>query len=197
MTNKPILFVHIPKTGGTSINNVLASQYRWNMPPVPFKNHQPLFVVEKYNNLANYHVFTVVRNPYKRAYSYYRHYQRMQHIELPFEEFLLLVQSKRKNVDQVKYLPLIMASDDRTPFIGFTQTFYTLTADGNVGVNKIYKVESLTELEQDLNISIPKINVGNYNDEMYYESYTQDMIDLVREIYAEDFTNFGYTTDFI
>ena len=209
MINKPILFVHIPKTGGTSINNVLHAKYgySWRAPDVPLRNHQPIFILEKYNDLSDFFVFTVVRNPFKRAYSYYQHYKRIRSIslngvpqEIPtFSQFLLDIQSQNQTVDDLKHLDSISAFEKgtTTPFVPFTQSFYLFDSNGNMRMDKIYRHENMAELESDFDVKLSKLNTGNYKESMYYEDYTPRMIDLVREIYAEDFTNFGYSTEFV
>lgn len=189
------MFIHVPKTGGTSINKMLSNQYKWNIPQSRLSNHQPIFILEKYNNLSDYYIFTVVRNPFKRAYSYYQHYQKVSGTRTTFREFLDTVKSNNKTIDELKHLEII-PTESRTPFIPFTQSFYLFDSAGDMRIDRIYKHENLDQLENDFNIQLPKLNSGSYDKTDYIKAYTSEIIDLVRDIYSEDFENLGYSKDF-
>lgn len=70
LSNK-IYFIHIPKTGGTSINLELQKKYKNNLyrPYYPsyWTAHYPL----KKNHFSNIKTITVIRNPITRVYSFY------------------------------------------------------------------------------------------------------------------------------
>ena len=84
---------------------------------------------------------------------------------------------------------------EKTPLIKYDQSFY-IFEDGKTEMDKIYKFENISELEKDMNITLPKINVGSYSKEEYYKDYTSYLIDRVRIIYARDFRNLGYSDEF-
>lgn len=193
---KPILFVHIPKTAGTSINNQLSARYSWSIPPGPPRPmHDPLFILEKYNDLSKFYVFAVVRNPFTRAYSYYKHYLKQNNCDVTFEQFLDHVRRRRQSI-----LEHYDASDikrDKTPYIVYSQSFYIFDSKGKIGVDKLYRYENLGELETDFGIKLPNLNVGKYSRETYEQNYNQTNIDLVRHIYLEDFVNLNYSMDFV
>ena len=84
--NKNILFIHIPKTGGTVIedeikkqyNETLYSGYSNNILEYPYNKislqHQLYTTIYKYKNILNINfnnikIFSVVRNPYDRIIS--------------------------------------------------------------------------------------------------------------------------------
>lgn len=195
MMDKSIMFVHVPKTGGTSINNVLRNRYTWNIPPGPPRPmHDPLFILEKFNDLTKFFVFAVVRNPFTRAYSYFKHYQKQNNSDATFEQFLDHVRRRRQSV--LEHYDADTIKRDKTPFIVYPQSFYLFDSKGEMSIDKLYRYENMIELEQDFDISLPKINTGNYSKEDYYKAYDQTAINLVRHIYLEDFVNFGYSTDF-
>ena len=79
-----ILFVHIPKTAGQSIFSVVNSQ--WNY--VEHAKHDPLFLLERNNNIVNAYKFAIVRNPYRRTFSYYKHFNKVNRTEYTCEKFL-------------------------------------------------------------------------------------------------------------
>lgn len=105
--NKNVLFIHIPKTGGTSVEHYLSEKYSLPL------NHKNLYGIiqnneyininsslqhlsfkeiiknKKYFNLdlKNLKIFTIVRNPYDRIIS-----------QLFFDGFLKINDTKKKNI---------------------------------------------------------------------------------------------------
>lgn len=63
-------------------------------------------------------------------------------------------------------------------------------------VNKLYKFENLIELEKDFGWSLGRYNVGQYNKELYIKDYTEEAVQITQELYAADFVNFEYSTNF-
>lgn len=179
------LFVHVPKTAGTSIERTLRlnEKCEWIRNP-SYLMHDPLFLLQKTNDIPeDTFVFSVVRNPFTRTYSYYNHFKRINQVELSFKEFLHIIRNR-------------IPPTDRTPFIGYNQSYYLFGDNGLLGTSKIYKYENLLELELDFNIRLEHENVGNYHPLNFFEDYGEDEKNLVRHICAEDFLNFGYSLEF-
>ena len=101
--------------------------------------------------------FCVVRNPYRRTFSYFKHLLRqVDLVKEPFEYFLREIKNK------VFY--------QRTPMYSYPQSLYVLDTDGEIGRDlNIFRFENLEELEDSLKVKLPHTNVGNYTDEDYYE----------------------------
>jgi len=179
-----VLFVHIPKTAGQSILSELDKKdlNSWNR--VIHQNHDPFFVLQK-NNEVNSRIFTfaVVRNPFRRTFSYYKHFNKVNNLSCTFSDFLSFIKKDEHY--------------HKTPMILYTQSFFCLDSNGDISLNKIYKHENLFELEQDLNISLPHLNKGDYSEEEYFESYSEKNKSFVRDYYSSDFYNFNYCSDFI
>ena len=171
--------MHIPKTAGQSIFSVVSSH--WNY--VEHAKHDPLFLLERNNNIVDAYKFSVVRNPYRRTFSYYKHFNKVNHTEYTFGQFLDIIKSG--------------ASFPKTKMIPYSQSFYCLNTVGDIGLDKIYKFENLKELESDLSVSLPYINKGSYSEVEYFNSYGQRERNFVRDYYSSDFYNFEYTTDFL
>lgn len=169
------LFVHIPKTGGTSIRTLLKDD--WNR-SWPF-GHDPFFELQRMNDIGDdVFSFAVVRNPFDRTYSYYQHYKIQNGVDISFYDFLNLIRTNQ--------------ATNKTPMIVFDQSFYIFDLYGKCSISKIYRFENLEELEYDLNIKIPRLNTGNYTRHDYMRDYTEDNINLVKHIFSRDFTNLKY-----
>lgn len=180
------LFIHIPKTAGTSVTSILKQNGydNWTRNPL-YKNHDPLFLLEENNNFnKNTFVFSVVRNPFTRAYSYYHHFKRINYLNITFMEFLKFVRNR---------IPFY----DKTPLITYNQSFYLFNNKGLLKIQKLYKFENLQELEYDFNVFLNRLNVGEYSLEQYYLDYSQDAQNLVRHLYHEDFINCNYSMEFV
>lgn len=176
---KELLFVHIPKTGGTSILKKI-NQSMWKRSV--YAGHDPLFILEKNNNINQSFSFCVVRNPYRRTFSYYNHFKKLNNIDCSFLEFL----NKIKNKEHFK----------KTPMIVFPQSFYVYNSIGIIGVHKIYKYEKFYELEKDLNVEFEVLNKGSYTKKDYEKEYADEkIINLVRDLFYVDFINFNYSLD--
>jgi hypothetical protein len=178
-TKKQLLFVHIPKTGGTSILNKL-NQTMWRK--IEYAGHDPLFLLEKNNDIKNAFSFCVVRNPYKRTFSYYNHFKIQNNIECSFLDFLNILKTKQ--------------FFEKTPMIVFPQSFYVYDLNGNIGINKIYNYEKFYEIEEDLCMKFNHLNKGNYSQKEYEDAFKNEtVINLVQELFSVDFMNFNYRYD--
>lgn len=172
------LFIHIPRTAGTSILKKLEEKKVWKRKI--FNNHDPLFLLELNNNISkDIFKFCVCRNPFTRSFSYYKHFLFQNFKNISFEDFLLEIKNK-------SFYP-------QTPMMVYPQSFYIKNLNGKDGVDKIYKFENIIELEKDFNIKIEHHNKSFYSKEEYYSNYSKKSIDLVLEIFDVDFKTFNYS----
>ena len=146
---KKLLFIHIPKTAGTSLKVALNCNFVFDK---KFIGHEPLFYIEK--NVLDYlrtdtFIFSIVRNPYTRTFSYFKHFCRMTNTNFNFSEFLFLIKTKMS--------PLFNSNSqhNKTPFILFDQSFFLTNSLNVIDVDKIYKFENLLEIEKDYSITLP------------------------------------------
>ena len=206
------MFIHVPKTGGTSVVNTLKTESQFSWIPwsdvedplkcwrAPAPKHEPLFMLEQKNNLSNFYVFSTVRNPYTRTYSLYQHLHRAK--DSPLEQvrklcrmtFVEMLRWVKDDIDVLQEKHFTRPYPVFSDYISYTQSFF-VTSTTQV-IDKLYRFENLAELEIDFGIDLPKRNAGKYTQDEYYASYTSEAIDLVKEIYEKDFTNFGYSFDF-
>jgi hypothetical protein len=178
-----VLFVHVPKTGGTSISKFLIDRNLDNWVRVCPVRHDPYFILEENNNIDNLDfTFSTVRNPYTRMYSYYHHFQKIWEVKLSFYQFLCKVRSR----DII----------GKTPWITFPQHHFLFDKCGKFSIKKVYKFENLQEFENDFGSCLPKLNAGEYNLDDYMRDYTDKCISLVRYICFLDFQTFSYSLNF-
>ena len=177
-----VLFVHIPKTAGSSISKILNEKNLDNWKREWPRHHDPYSYLKEANLIDDsVFSFAVVRNPYTRTYSCYKQYNKTNQTNISFSEYL-------NNIKQGKISPI-------SPLLHIPQSFYVIDQD-IIQVDRIYKFENLKELEEELEWTLGFYNVCNYMVESYIEDYTDDAIDMVQDFYSSDFINFAYSKDF-
>jgi hypothetical protein len=177
-----VLFVHIPKTAGSSISKILYDNNLDNWNRAWPRHHDPYSYLESANTIDhNIFSFSVVRNPYARTYSCYKQYNKTNKTEISFKEYL---ENILKNI-----------ISPTTPLLHYPQSFY-IAENNEIQVNKVYKFENLKELESDFNWKLGRYNLGNYDIDSYLNDYTNDIIDIVKILYKVDFDLFKYSTNF-
>jgi hypothetical protein len=177
-----VLFVHIPKTAGSSISKILDENNLDNWKREWPRHHDPYSYLKE-ANLVDERVFSfaVVRNPYTRTYSCYKQYNKTNQTDISFAQYL-------DNIKQGKISTV-------SPLLHIPQSFYIMDQD-DLQVERLYKFENLKELEDELGWKLGFYNVGNYVVESYIRDYSDEAIKMVQDFYSSDFTNFGYSKDF-
>lgn len=177
-----LLFVHIPKTAGSSISKILYDNNLDNWNRAWPRHHDPYSYLKEVNSIdEKVFSFSVVRNPYTRTYSCYKQYNKTNKTDTSFAKYL----------DNI--LNNIISLE--TPLLHYSQSFY-IVKDKKVQVNKVYKFENLKELESDFSWKLGNYNVGNYSLELYLNDYTDEAIEIVKNLYETDFDLFGYSKNF-
>lgn len=189
------IFVHVPKTAGNSLQNILkhysedrivtnngqdgVERFGIESPTAPISKHSKLEFY--YNNLdhnvfAKMYKFGSVRNPWERMISFYFSPHRKT-AEFVRKDFIHLV---KKTPTAVSYLTL------------------DGTTDGEIGVDFILRLESLSEdfLTVCEKIGIEKHDLPHRNAssrDHYSAYYDQEMIDLVAAKFRREIDLFEYT----
>ena len=177
-------FIHIPKTGGNSVSDVLLKIPNTEQ----VTTHGP---INQLTNVDNYFIFSFVRNPFTRLASWYEHKKREGLHEL-FSSFV-------ENIDPLDYLY-------------FSQEYYL--QHGQTETKRVSFVGKYENFSQDLNYiakriginidRIPHLNRNQYwerhpnlnTHQLYKQYYNQQWIkDWVKTKYKNDFTLFNYELD--
>jgi len=174
---KMLRFIHIPKTGGTSVRKYLLDnniQFYSGQEPKQIGRHRPASVWKDEESYK----FAVVRDPYTRTVSYYNYYTDKDW-NPTFEDFV-----KNKMVNKSLKVPNV--------WIPQVSWLY----ENNIClVDKIFKLED--NLQDNLNIflnikgNLTKENISTHNS--YDSYYTQELKDLIASYFKEDFEKLGYS----
>ena len=184
------VFIHIPKTGGSSVRQALIeSGHYFDWMRGHWTASQILGRYRLYRSRPA-ELFTVVRNPYDRFASTYFFIKRAKNrcslvydnfSRLSFDEFTFLFLQKWNSIEMVDnyhhFLPQRTYFDTDAPI-------------------KVFRTEDLTKVNdylglEKLGLCLTKQNVGDYK-EPYDALYTPETKKIVREFYHADFEKFGY-----
>tara|TARA_B100000579_G_C22848158_1_gene865679 strand:- start:4227 stop:4844 length:618 start_codon:yes stop_codon:yes gene_type:complete len=196
-----VIFIHIPKCGGTSIELVFKPEAaRTNVK----SKHANLAILEEsdFEKYQSYYKFSFVRNPWDLTVSMYRYLwlsdlkggmkwrkKNPEYAKLSFEEWLKHPYFQTPNMRM-----LDIGREGRFPEYSFLDW---ITAD-NFKMDFIGRFENLQE-DFDVvcdNIGIPKTKLSHINNtnpgKHYTEYYTDETKNIVGTKYAKDIEYFGY-----
>lgn len=193
-----LLFIHIPKTGGTVIEQQIKKQHNqtlWTGPknnilPSPFNNislqHQFYTTIYKFKdklniNFDNIKIFCVVRNPYDRIIS-----------DLFFLKLI------KPNFSAIQVYNVIKNNYiNRNDIDNHNQPQYKYITDKNENIIsniKIFRCEQLNKINKQLNEFIGfNINIVKKNVNKDYSKYlNKQSIKIINDYYKKDFELFNY-----
>lgn len=193
-----LLFIHIPKTGGTVIEEQLEKQHKQtlysgrtnNILPSPFNKtslqHQFYTTIFKFKNklqinFDNIKIFCVVRNPYDRIISDLFWYKLIKNNYNPEQVF---------NVIKNKYI-------DRNDLDNHNKPQYKYITDKNENIIqniKIFHCEKLNDTNTEINEFLGfNINIIKKNVNKDYSKYLNNKsIKIINNYYKKDFELFNY-----
>lgn len=188
-----VVFVHIPRAGGTSIARAVLGKRAGHMTVAEIRQ---LMGASEFNQLFT---FSVSRNPYSRLLSSYRfarqgggrHGAIRQHSDYQSDQF----SSFRRFV--LEWLPeqdLTQVDPVFRPQWGFVSIHDVMAVD------YMGKMESLTEVEAVLSERLNRIiSFGHSNQSQgqgdWRSAYDDDCAKMVESLYADDFRRLGYDPD--
>jgi hypothetical protein len=187
------IFLHVPKTGGSTIENILKpislyGPYRGNTlaPQHLIYNDIQKFIPQ--DKFKSYWKFTMVRNPWDRIVSDYhwnsRGYKTFQEFIYQIREFLSLLDpftdKDFKNKIKGHFLPQILYINDDV---------------------HVYRYENYSDSLKDISIRLqlklpdPIPQIGKTKHDHYSKYYTPELIDIVSKLYKDDIERFNYKFD--
>lgn len=188
------LFIHIPKNAGTSIAIALTEK---NMFHQWMSGHYTQSQLESRANLCGYNYnysFCVVRNPYQKMISAFFHVKRrllqgIKQFDHDYRDICLHVLSL--NFDEfIKYFLLEVDTNDM--LINYHHFLPQSTFLDSSNPIECFKIEDFSLLEKKLNITIPRLNLGNHGVTDYKSYYNADTKKLVKTYYKIDFDRFEF-----
>ncbi len=206
---REFIFVHIPKTGGTSLALALeakamkddiligdtpkAKQRRRRLKGVQASGRiwkhsrlTDIYGLVDQAQIEAYFVFTIVRNPWDRMVSYY-HWLQEQKFEHPSV-------ASAKVLDFSRFLnhPVTQAALAQD-----VSRFYVSDRDGvdrcDLYLRLDFLGEDLPRLEAGIGVKLPVVGHVNRSERSAYQKYfTSDDAKLVGKVFADDIARFGY-----
>jgi hypothetical protein len=188
------LFIHIPKNAGSSIAVALTEKnmfYKW------MSGHHTQSQLESRASLHGYNYdyeFCVVRNPYEKMISAFFHIKRrmlkeLKHFDQDYHDICLHVLGLNFN-EFVEYFLLEVDTNDM--LINYHHFLPQVTFLDSPKPIECFKMEDLNLIEKKLNITIPRLNLGNHGVTDYKSYYDTNTKNLVKTYYKMDFDRFEF-----
>lgn len=195
MSESKVLFLHVPKVAGSSMNHSPLSKR------IDFKIHSfKGDVVDKIKALGaeGSFKFGFVRNPYSRFVSLYNYFYKMpeNHMYYQYNGAICKVIKSYKTFNE-----FTIAFPDlriRNNFHFQPQANYFVSKNVDFKVDFIGRYEELQcdvdKLSSILNVENFELGLSNSSGKVnsYLELYTQESLKVVSDFYAEDFCEFNY-----
>jgi chondroitin 4-sulfotransferase 11 len=182
------IFIHIPKTGGTSLAKALDPTFPMNSNS---KHRDAMYFKEKCpEKFSSYFKFSLVRNPWARAVSYFHFKKRRKRLahDMTFSEFCNIL-INGKDSPRVRDGNFFLHGRESLDFL--------LDEDGNSTMEFIGTLENF-QADFDIvcdKLGIPRKEVPHTfktNHKHYTEYYDDETRQIVAEKYKKDIEYFGY-----
>jgi hypothetical protein len=202
-TDHKFIFLHIPKTAGTSIEESLYEYHNIDFSDDP--HHEML---SYYDNMSkeeydSFFKFTVIRNPFNLLYSTWAYYVKQNEFDIDFNDWVKW--RYKEHYTKYKHLSDNHPAGESNLRITYymnrhPQTFWLTDHDGNFIVDHLVCFENLSEdmgeIADKLKLEdfyLPHANKGQTYGSKYLDKYTQESIDIVKEQFKIDLDLFGYS----
>ena len=188
------IFIHIPKTGGTSIEKVFKKQIKNNRKHLTFFQYEN----ELKSEIEKYFIFSVIRNPWDKLVSYWKYRQGKRHAPIDgkltrFDDWLKFISSL--NLDDLH---------GKTEKSNIPDFRMGLDLQFNSLINKQNKINvnlvRFENLQNDFNTICDKIGIKRHHlphknksrHKHYTGYYNEKTKQIVAEKYAKDIEYFNY-----
>ena len=182
------IFIHIPKTAGTSIKNYFGMKTPKDIEPL--KQHDTVYDIKEKIPIKykSYSKFTIVRNPYDRMVSWF-HYLKIKTNPTNFftgevnqEQFEF-----KKNIDFKQWLK------NPNKYFIYPRELLSVQCNWIDDTVNVLKYENLkNDLENFFKTEIEIPHIHNSNHDNYLKYYDDQCLDLVYKEYKKDFKKFNY-----
>lgn len=178
---KKVVFIHINKTGGTSISSALGIK------KFHLTAKEVIDLVGK-KNFSNAFSFAVVRNPWDKVASQYYHRIKKKQIGDPII-FNSWVSKTYGNHKDPRYY-------NKQYKMFYPQIEWLKDYSGEIVIKKIIRFENINEEYESiakvfgLNKKLPHKNRGSNDD--YKTIYSNNSVEIIKEHFREDIELFGY-----
>ncbi|ANO34933.1 hypothetical protein A6E01_17265 [Vibrio breoganii] len=180
------IFIHVPKTAGTSICHSLYGNISW---PWHFNARQCRLIDKK--AFDSYLKFTFVRDPFERLVSTYNYAQ--THAKNNPNSSINFILSYN-NFDEF-VLDWVNKKNINTHYFFNTQLSYITDEKGIIIIDKVFRFESINHdfklLSEMVDIK-SELKERNISKHTIAKKFTQEAIDRVYEVYLDDYDAFGY-----
>jgi len=195
--DKKFIFIHIPRTGGTSANKML-KEYSFTYPRIKKRageysqKHWGISEFEKLVNIEDFFKCSVVRNPFDRMVSIF-HWGHQLINKKGIKRVWINKDFKKWVVSEEWINPIIKYA----PTYKYTQSSWLRNKDGNICMDKIIRFEDLefgwNEVLNTLKIkeTLTKIHSTERIDD-YKKYYNGQTKDIVYKHFNEDIERFNY-----
>jgi len=174
------IFVHIPKTGGTSIKQAMRDNDKgwYSLGNVHDGLHEYMNIHPvKTTKYEDYDMFAVVRNCWDLVVSLYRFRQQTKNIEISFDEWLMRGNLTERKSTFPKQLPYIC--------------FPNINQKTNVVIKYFKYEEGFKQIEDYLQLKI-NYNIHNYGKYNSKDYFSKQSFDYLNELCKEDIDYFNF-----
>lgn len=211
---KQFVFIHINKSGGTSITSLLGKYEEWRVAKHLFRAVERRYLKRKYKTFAccgqyfvgnhasammvrkllgeerfnSYYKFAVVRNPWDREVSRYFYARKTP------------THSHHQLASRLEFAEFVKRRSDKATRRDVSSYQFKKVSDGggNLIVDTIVHLENLAEeiipvfsrIGVDQSLLVPQLNRSRHRP--YQDYYDDESIELVRYFACEDIERFGY-----
>ena len=184
--NLKIIFIHVHRTGGSSLINLLKSQLGNHFEILSQHGNartSEAYLLEKHKD---YYIFGFTRNPWDRILSWYSLIHKNDQKSLALE---------KKRFE--RFIELDYASDFTTQQFHYNTLDYFSNKKGALKVDEIFRYENfeneIGKLMGKLNLSKTEISkINNTTPKIFQDFYTQNSKDLIAEKCRKDIEYFNY-----
>ena len=199
--DKKIIFLHIPKTGGDSIERTFIKYYG----PYTDRHRTLSYIINKHDikDIEKYTIFVVTRNPFERIFSSFNHcmpvkWNLITPPILRFQKYVMAIKDyfdDPENFNSVKH--------EFKLNIAHIQKFNDWIIDKNgeeISTIKILHFDNLNhhwdhnKKDFGIDIKLPHLNKTAFSrkNKKYYMYYNKKTRKIIEEIYKDEIERFGY-----